>query len=362
MGSASSKTFVYVSNAIDGEIGCYELLASGELVPGARVQAAPMVMSMAINYKLGLLYAAARSNPFALLTYKINKADGELQFLDKSPLYENFAYISLDQEGKNLFSASYGAGLICRNSISSDGRVDHIPAQIIAAGKNSHAICIDRSNRFVFVPALGSDEIFQLQFDPKTSNLTCNDPSTYFLKSGTGPRHLAFSKNNCFVYVLGEISGSISTFSMDQETGLLKLLATDYLSLATEDFEYQKLLTHDQARSPSLFADKKIWASDIHLTPSGKFLYASERVTSTISAYEVNEHTGALNYLSRIKTEEQPRGFALDASGQYLIASGELSNRISLYSVNQGDGALVLLQRCPAGKGASWVEIVTLPN
>ena len=105
--------------------------------------------------------------------------------------------------------------------------------------------------------------------------------------------------------------------------------------------------------------DNDIWAADIHITPNGTFLYASERTSNTLAAFSVDAASGKLTYLTSTPTEQQPRGFAIDPKGRYLVASGEKSETISVYAIDQTGGALRLLQKYPTGKGANWVEIVS---
>ncbi len=100
-----------------------------------------------------------------------------------------------------------------------------------------------------------------------------------------------------------------------------------------------------------------IWASDLHLTPDGRHLYAAERTSSTIGAFRVDEASGGLTYVGSTPTEKQPRSFAIEPGGRYMVASGELSDAISMYAIG-ADGALNLLQKYPTGRGSNWVEIV----
>jgi 6-phosphogluconolactonase len=105
--------------------------------------------------------------------------------------------------------------------------------------------------------------------------------------------------------------------------------------------------------------DNDIWAADIHMTPNGRFLYASERTSSTLAAFSVDGATGKLTYLSSTPTENQPRGFAIDPKGRFLVASGEKSGTISVYAIDFASGALKPLDKYPTGKGSNWVEIVS---
>src|SRR5471030_2453320 len=109
---ALAATFVYVSNAEDGDIGAYRMLDSGELQAGARAKAANVVMPMAVSPDRRFLYAASRSKPFSVHVYSINSGTGALTHLATSPLAESFPYISLDRTGRFLFGAGYGAAVI----------------------------------------------------------------------------------------------------------------------------------------------------------------------------------------------------------------------------------------------------------
>jgi 6-phosphogluconolactonase len=110
---------------------------------------------------------------------------------------------------------------------------------------------------------------------------------------------------------------------------------------------------------PPRNTDNDIWAADIHMTPNGRFLYVSERTSSTLATFSVNAESGKLTYVGSTPTEKQPRGFAIDPKGKFLIASGEKSETISTYAIDQATGALRLIQKYPSGKGANWVEIVS---
>jgi len=100
---ALGATFVYVSNAEDGDIGTYRMdPATGELQPGARVKAAGLVMPMAVSPDRRFLHAAIRTRPYAVMTYSIDRGTGALQWLSTSPTAESFPYISLDKTGRYL--------------------------------------------------------------------------------------------------------------------------------------------------------------------------------------------------------------------------------------------------------------------
>jgi len=359
-GPLLAGTFVYVTNAEDGDIGVYSLQADGSLQPGARAAAAKIVMPLAVSPDRRLLYAGVRSKPFSVYTYSIDAQSGALKQLSTGPLHESFPYISTDRSGRFLFGASYGAHLVSVNPVSADGRVGD-PMQVIPTARNAHAIIIDRTNKYVFVPHLGTDQIFQFVFDPKSGRVSANTPPVLQMKAGSGPRHLIVSSDNRFVYLLNELTATVTTLALDGKTGLLSELGS--ASALPADSKLvpgapRGGIGPGGPGAPPRNVDNDIWASDLHLTPNGKFLYAAERTSSSLGGFSVDASSGKLTYLGSTPTEKQPRGFAIDPSGKYVVVSGEKSETISVYSIDQAGGALRLLAKYPTGKGSNWVAIV----
>jgi 6-phosphogluconolactonase len=358
-GQALAATFVYVSNAEDGDIGLYSLQSDGSLHPGPRFKAEKIVMPMTVSPDKRYLVAAVRSKPFSAYTYAIDRASGALKLVGTGPLAESFPYITFDRSGRYLLGASYGAHLVSVNPVGADGRVGQ-PLQVIPTARNAHAIRTDNTNRFVFVPHLGTDQVFQFLFDEKSGRLTANTPPVAQLKAGSGPRHLITSPDNRFVYLLNELTAVVTTLSLDAKTGLLTEVSSS--SALPPDSKLVPGAPRGAvgvAGAPPRNVDNDIWASDLHVTPDGKFLYAAERTSSSIGAFSVDSATGKLSYLGSTPTEKQPRGFRIDPSGRFMIVTGEKSDTISAYAIDPSSGALKPTGKYPAGKGANWVEIVS---
>ena len=351
-----AATFVYVSNNEDGDIGVYTLQADGSLQPGARVPAAgKVVMPMTVSPDKRFLVAGVRTKPFAAQTYSIDRSTGALKSVGTGPLHESFPYIVLDRSGRFLLGASYGAHLVTVNPVGADGRVGET-MQVIPTARNAHAIITDNTNRFVFVPHLGTDQIFQFVFDAKTGRLTANTPPVVQMKAGTGPRHLITSPDNRYVYLLNELTATVTTLALDGKTGLLTEASS--ASALPPDSK----LVPGAPRGPTApkrDRDNDIWASDLHLTPSGKFLYAAERTSSSLGAFSVDSSTGKLAWLGSTPTEKQPRGFRIDPTGRFMVVAGEKSDTLSTYSIDPSSGALKPIGKYPTGKGSNWVEIVS---
>jgi 6-phosphogluconolactonase len=360
VGIAQAATFVYVSNAEDGTIGMYTLGADGTLQPGARVEAGKPVMPMSVSPDKRFLFAAVRSKPFTVISYSIERGTGALKRLSTAPLAESFPYIRVDHTGRYLLGASYGGHLVSVNAIDKDGKVSE-PIQVVPTARNAHAIITDRTNRYVFVPHLGTDQIFQFRFDAKTGKLTANTPPLVQLKAMTGPRHIVMSSDNRFAFLLNELVATVTTLSLDAATGLLTEVSS--ASALPADTRLVPGAPRGAVGAPGQTprdTSNDIWASDLHVTSDGKFLYAAERTSSSIGAFSVAAATGKLTYLSSTPTEKQPRGFRIDPKGRYMVVSGEKSDTISVYAIDRASGALKPLQKYPTGKGSNWVEIVSL--
>jgi 6-phosphogluconolactonase len=246
------------------------------------------------------------------------------------------------------------------NSVGGDGRIGE-PHQVIPTARNAHSIRTDNTNRFVFVPHLGTDQVFQFLFDETNGRLTANTPPVLQLKQGTGPRHLIVSSDNRFVYLLNELTGTVTTLALDPSAGTLKEL--DSVSALPPDTKLVPGAPRGAVGTPGAnqtprTTDNDIWASDLHITPDARFLYAAERTSSTLAAFRVDTTSGKLTYLGSTPTEKQPRGFNIDPASRFVIVSGEKSDTISSYAIDAATGALKPIGRYPTGKGANWVEIV----
>src|SRR6266851_4917395 len=267
------------------------------------------------------------------------KSTGKLTPQGSGPLADSMAYVATDRSGKFLLSASYGGNKVAVNPIAADGIVQ--PAQqVIATEPNAHCILPDPSNRYVLHTSLGGDLVYQDKFDAKTGKLTPNDPPSVSIKAKAGARHLVFSPSGTFVYLVDELDASIYVFPWDAKNGTLK----KEVQVATA--------------LPRGFEGKP-WAADIHLTPDGRFLYASERTTSTLAAFSVDPKTGLLTPIESTPTEKQPRSFNIDPAGRYLLAVGQLSNSMTSYAIDKATGKLTRLKEYPVGKNPNWVEIVS---
>ena len=341
MGSAHAATFVYVSNADSQDISVLELDRSQGLVkPVETVPVAGTVMPLVVSPDKRFLYAALRSQPYRVASFAIDASNGHLRKLGEAPLADSMANIDLDATGRWLFAASYPGHKITVNSIGKDGVVGAVQ-QLLPTAPNAHAIHADANNRFVLASSLGGDNLSIWRFDAEKGQLSPNDPALVSAAPKSGARHFVWGKAQRFLYLLNELDASMYVYAWDAARGTLR--------------ELQRTTT-----LPSGFTGKP-WAADMHLTPDGKFLYASERTSSTISAFRVDPSSGLLQPLGQTATEKTPRGFAIDSTGRFLVAAGQDSHSVSVYAIDAASGALGTPNRLAVGKNPNWIEIVDLP-
>ncbi|MQR01904.1 lactonase family protein [Glaciimonas soli] len=337
-----AKTMVYLSNADSRDIYVMELNPQdGSLSLVEKVPTGGTVMPLAISPNHEFLYASLRSEPYSVSSFSIDPKNGKLDLLSTVPLADNMANLATDKSGHFLLAASYLGNKISVNPIGQNGEIKTPPVEVINTGKNAHAIATDPSNTHLFASNLGSDVILQFKFDSVTGRVTPNTPPSVATKAGAGPRHFVFDTKARFVYSTNELDGTLNTYRYDAVTGTMTLLVTD--SLLPPDFK-------GGALAPA----------DIHLTPDGRFLYASERTSSTLTGFSVNPDSGKLTLIGSTRTETQPRGFNIDPSGRFLLAVGQKSNGVSSYAIDQETGTLKLLHQYPVGKNPNWVEMIEL--
>jgi 6-phosphogluconolactonase len=274
------------------------------------------------------------------MTLAIDARSGLLKPVATTPLPDNMANIAADRTGRWLLAASYGGHKMSVSPIKADGTVDSA-STVLSTGKNAHAAVVDAQNRHAFVTNLGSDQIMQFDFDAGTGQLTPNAEPALKTRAGSGPRHLVFHPNGRHAYLSNELDGTVDLLSYDGHTGRLKALKS-------------------WSAMPAGFSGKA-WAADLHLTPDGRFLYASERTSSTLGMWAVDSASGDLTPLGHEPTEKQPRGFQIDPSGRWLLAVGQLSNALSVYRIDGQTGRLQRERQLPVGNNPNWVEITQLP-
>ena len=240
-------------------------------------------------------------------------------------------YLSLDRSGRFLFVANYVGGSVAVLPILADGALGDATSSVQHAGRGPHpqrqtgphAHCIvpDPANRFVLVADLGIDRVLVYGFDDRAGVLSRAPVAEGVLAPGAGPRHLVFHPGGRAVYVTNELDSTVTTFRYDPATGALA--ATQTVPALGEPFAGRNA------------------PADVHVHPSGRFLYMSNRGPDSISAFAIDRATLGLRLVQSVSTEGAwPRNFALDPSGRFLLVANQRSDSVVVLRVDPETGRL----------------------
>jgi 6-phosphogluconolactonase len=193
-------------------------------------------------------------------------------------------------------------------------------------GPHAHSAVVDPTNRYVFVADLGIDKIMGYQLDFEGNRLAPNEVPFLEIPAGSGPRHLAFHPNGRFAYVINELNSTINALRYDVSVGTFSILQT--VSTLPEDFNGENS------------------CADIHLTPSGKFLYGSNRGHDSLAIFAVDSETGLLSSVSHQSTHgNTPRNFTIDPTGTFLLAANQDSDNIVTFRIDHDTGLLDFVEQ-----------------
>jgi 6-phosphogluconolactonase len=283
------------------------------------------------------LYAAERSESFSVSSYAIARESGHLTHLGTAPLPDSMCYLATDASGRWLFAASYPGSLVSLSRIDADGVVRAAPVQVVPTPPRAHCILPDPANCFVYAACLGGDAV--LCWKLGADGLDTRSLRTTAVRPGAGPRHLVFGDQGRRVYLLNELDATLDVFACDPANGAL---------------------AHRQTLAiPGLGAGRAA-AADLHLHPSGRFLYASERTTHRLAVFAVDPSQGTLALIETVDSEQTPRGFAITPDGSMLLCAGLTSDDIGLYAIDANTGRLTRGGHVAMPAGPNWIEIITL--
>jgi len=289
---------------------------------------------VAVNPNGKFLYAVNEAGKNSMVSaFALEPKTGELTLLNQLPaLGEDPCYISFDKTGKYVLVANYSSGNIPVFPILPDGRLGEHTALVQHSGTlgpnkerqeapHAHWVETSRDNRFALAADLGLDEVLVYKFNATKGTLSPNAPPLAKLHAGSGPRHMAFRPDGKFLYVVSELSSTVSTFRYDRRAGTLR--------------ELQTVTT-----LPKEFSGRNDTA-EIAVHSNGKFLYASNRGHDSIAVFAIDHAKGTLTFVSRVPTGgKEPRHFAIDPSGNYLFAENQLSNNIVVFKIDLAAGGL----------------------
>ncbi|MDB5307775.1 MAG: hypothetical protein JWO38_1977 [Gemmataceae bacterium] len=336
---ARADTFLYLSLAKDKKIAVYRADSTdGKLTHIADAACDGEPAALVTDPGRRFLFASLRAEG-KLAAFRIDSVSGKLTPLNTIDAGADPAHISTDKEGQFLLCAYYVAGQVTVHAIGKDGFLGEKPLHTRPTAEKAHAILLDRSNRFAFVPHTGPNAIFQFGFDPKTGGLTPASVTRLTTPDHTGPRHIVFHPLKDIAYVDNEQGGSVTAYQLDPKAGTLAPLQT--LPTLPADF-----------KQPNACAE-------IRMHPTGKYLYVANRGHDSIAGFKVDA-AGKLAPIGQTPTEKTPRSFDLDPEGRFLYAAGESSGKLAAYRVDAATGTLARSATYDVGNTPWWVMTVRL--
>jgi 6-phosphogluconolactonase len=235
-------------------------------------------------------------------------------------------HVNFTRDGRYALAANYTGGSVALLPVNADGTL--VPASDVVkhvgsgpkpeqSGPRAHQIQSDPSGRFALAVDLGCDRIFVYQIDDGKLVKV----SEGVVPPGSGPRHLAFSPNARFAYVINEHGSTVTTFAWDGGAGTLTPIET--IPTLPEGYS------------------GKSYCADIHLSADGRFLYGSNRGHDSIAVFSVDREAGRLTPLGHVTGDIRwPRNFALTPSGRWLLVANQNGDSIVTFARDAETGAL----------------------
>jgi len=263
--------------------------------------------------------------------FAINSISKELFFLNQQPTQgADPCHLTVDSKRKTLLVANYTGGNITVLPIRPNGSLapasdlkQHEGSGIKEQQKGPHAHCIilDRFERHAVAADLGIDKVMVYRFNRAAGKLFPAKQPFVELPRGAGPRHLAFHPTGKYLYVINELDSSMAAFKYNELNGTLTHI--DTVSTLPGDFS-----------GPSFCAD-------VHVSPSGRFLYGSNRGHNSIVVFEIDPRRGKLKLVEHVSTEgDWPRNFVIDPAGKFLLVANQRSDNVVTFSIDERTGRL----------------------
>ena len=268
----------------------------------------------------------------AVSAFAIDRANGALTFLNKEATdVAAPCHLSVDATCKYVLCANYTGGSVSMHPINADGSlgqmsdfVQHVGSSINPQRQqepHAHSFTIDQGNRYAYACDLGKDQVIIYGLDLANGKFQVNEPAYAETPKGAGPRHFAFHPNGALAYVINELDSTVTVFTCDAISGALTPVQT--LSTLPAGF------------------DGRSHCADIHVHPTGKFVYGSNRGHDSIAIFTVDQTSGQLTAAGHESTGGTvPRNFAIDPTGTFLLAANQNTDNVVVFRIDQATGQL----------------------
>jgi 6-phosphogluconolactonase len=343
--------FVYVSG-YRPEIQVFRLLpATGRLEPLSTVAAGKDPSFLAIHPGRHFLYAVNEVDEGTVTAFAIDQTNGALVRLNQQPSAGvGPVHVAIDRSGRFALVANYAgkkAGSVAVLPIGADGLLGvAVDTEVFARGSMPHLVTTDPGNRFVFVPCKGGPFVAELRFSAANGQLAPNRPDRIAAPPKSGPRHMDFHPEGRFAYVINEEALTVTAYRFDQNRGTLA--------------ETQSI-----SSLPVEAGDRRTFSgADLHVHPSGRFLYASNRGHNSLVIFRIDPASGRLTLVGHeTRSIAMPRNFHIDPEGKLLLAANQAAGNVTVFRIDASTGLLEPAGfPAEAGSNPSFVGVVLLPG
>lgn len=273
------------------------------------------------------VYAVSENKPGEVSSFKWGNDRSALILISReSTMGEHPCYISLDSTESLLTVANYSSGNIAVYQ-TEDGRLDsiqirkHEGSSVVKPNQNEpHAHCskFSRDRKYIYVADLGIDEIVGYRLDE--NNQLGEKFTALKMDAGDGPRHFVYHTTKNIAYIINEFSNTVTVVKIDKETGLLSKI-------------------DKKSTLPDYFGGDSFGA-DIHISPDGKFLYASNRGHNSIAIFSVDK-SGKITLIGTESVRgDWPRNFTLSPNGKFILVANQKTNNITVFERDFKTGLL----------------------
>lgn len=267
----------------------------------------------------------------SISAYGFNKGTGQLRLINTQSTEGDYpCYVEVDKTGKWVFAGNYGTGNFTMFAVDDTGALAPATHKISHHGTGAdpkrqegphvHSTNISPDNKFLYVPDLGIDKVMIYAFDATKGSLDPAPAVDAESRPGSGPRHMAFHPAKPWVYLIEEISGTVVTYSYQGDRFK----------------ELQRVSSLEKNTSGDA------GSADIHVSPDGLFLYASNRGEyNNIAIYRIDQKAGTLASIGfQPVLGKGPRNFTIDPSGKFLLSANQGTDDVTVFARDAATGLL----------------------
>lgn len=279
--------------------------------------------------------------------YFIDSVTGNLTTLNKkSTGGKDPCHVVLSDDERFMIVTNYSSGSVCVYEIRED-RIGERTALVLHQGSSinkvrqseahAHSSISIKGKPYIIVMDLGMDQLLVYEIK-EDGSLSLFQASTYYCDKGSGPRHAVFHPSMKYLYVINELSSSISVLKVNQEKLNFDCIQT--ISTLPKECECSNT------------------AADIHVSRDGRFLYASNRGHDSIAVYEIDKKDGTLQILQYVPCGgKTPRNFMIDSENEYLIVANQDSNDIVMFEIQKESGLLIEVDKIEVPKPVCLCQV-----